>query len=107
MLRKAVVILLAGSWLFLSAIDTLEDFAFPGEVKVHAGKRPDFVGFGRTAKAVYNLVRHGSRRIVAADANAFAPPLLTASVSYDPGKRQVQRKPPPILNDNLHNVLIL
>jgi hypothetical protein len=107
MLCKAVAILLAGSWLFLSVIDTLEDFAFPGEIKLHAGKRNDFTGFGRAGKAVYNLVQHGGRRIVAADASAITPMLSAGPVSDDLGGQQIRRKPPPVLNHKLHNVLII
>lgn len=74
MFRKALAILLVGSWVLLSAIDLLEDLDLANHIKIHTAKSSDFAGFGRTANVANNLVENGTRHIAGADLSLSLPP---------------------------------
>jgi hypothetical protein len=73
MFCKALAILLVGSWVFLSAIDMLEDLDLANNLKIHASERSDFAGFGRAAHFANNVVENGTRHIVTPETGLFIP----------------------------------
>jgi hypothetical protein len=76
MFRKALAILIVGSWVFLSAIDMLEDLDLANYLKIQAGARFDSSRFARGANLANNLVENGTRHIGRADVSVIIPSAL-------------------------------
>ena len=73
MFRKGLAILIVGSWVFLSAIDVLEDLDLANYLKIHAGARSDFSRFARGVNLANNLIENGTRHIAGADVSVIIP----------------------------------
>lgn len=73
MLRKALAILIVGTWVFLSAIDMLEDLDLANYLKIHVGERADLARLGRGANLANNLVENATRHIAGADVSVVIP----------------------------------
>jgi hypothetical protein len=107
MLRKTLAVLLASLWLVFSAVDMLEDLAFTDDIKLQASNKSDSKGFGKTTKAAFNLVEHGSRRLVAADVSFTAPRSVETLVEDEAGKTQKRPISVPISINKLHSVFLI
>lgn len=103
MLRKALIILLVGSWILFSAVDLLEDLDFGAYPKIHASGH---YAFGRTAQSANNIVENGTSHIATAVADLITP-AARANTRLRPGEKEKKTPKKDLKIYKLHSAFLI
>jgi hypothetical protein len=104
--RKALAILLVGSWIVLSSIDVLEDLDLGAYPKIQTTDTSGFPHFGRHIQIANNVVENGNRHIVAAAVVLIAATVVE-NVGFRPWEKQAKTSQKNFKIYKLHKAFLI